>query len=311
MGNRWSTTKKPTNAGLTWTEDVGGVVSPSPQAIAPAKMAPLLPGGVTSAPKADDHSHPSAQDTSPTTPPTDQDLDSATTSMERNETNAAPSAHSTLEELHSRDACDDSTTDEFDISGILSEEGSQIWNDYASAQSRFSLDSTGKSFQLPDWFLEHCVTLREEWETEPDDLVLSGSIGTADAPRSLPRLADDARRGNSDVEAAMPYEMEESLFKPLLGLVKTTHTPRCFTTDGIQLQPPQMELPGSDTTSFQMAVVRSLSKAVSADLIVLTTDDVHDITLKYQESTEPLDPRSYKMTLFPEYPEGGGKVSLA
>lgn len=144
------------------------------------------------------------------------------------------------------------------------------------------------SFPLPDWLLEHCVTLRETWKDAPDFLTVVGEE-YFDPGTGLP-ISDKMRELKKSKLPGASYAMSRVLFDPLLELVSSDatalqdETTHYFTEDLVVLQTPSKVMPGSRTL-FLESVVKQFAKNTNADLVFLALDDVKDFTQKLWEDT--------------------------
>ncbi|KAH0429595.1 hypothetical protein CcaCcLH18_08295 [Colletotrichum camelliae] len=151
-----------------------------------------------------------------------------------------------------------------------------------NSQTKTELPPPPQPFPLPDWLLEHCVTLRETLKDTPDVLDLLGE--DAFDPETGRLTKAEKQRIKGQELASMRYAVDEAMFAPFLTLLRdedqrTAEDPRCFTENVVHLQSHiSYDFGCAYRTRFLAGVARQFAKAVGADLVTLERNDYIDFT---------------------------------
>ncbi|KAH7357988.1 hypothetical protein B0T11DRAFT_98535 [Plectosphaerella cucumerina] len=179
-------------------------------------------------------------------------------------------------------------------SSAFAEAGISDSAEQSPCPSAASSDNTSEPqpFPLPNWLLEHCVTLREAWKDTPDFLDLLGEAAF-DQETGLLTEAEVCRIQAQDL-ASMCHVMDVTWFDPLLMLARpeeqrSVRNPRHFSKDVVLLRSPVSSQLPTYRTFFLAAVAKQFAKTIDADLMLLDSEDIKDFTEECWDVTDRVE----------------------
>ncbi|CAH0048100.1 unnamed protein product [Clonostachys solani] len=142
------------------------------------------------------------------------------------------------------------------------------------------MDADSPVVPAPDWFLRNCVKTAPEINRLAAQISLRGEKSTKEPVAKAPKPGAKSRNekdGSAKKAASNRYEVEPCIYDALLGLVAAKSKEgkaASFTDDAVLLRLPDSDYPGRD---FLVSMVAKLASDVEADMIVLDSDDLHDL----------------------------------